>query len=113
MRTKTMAGTAARSRTNVKETAVPIRSRRALLAAAAITLAAVSSPVRAGDRPVTAEELRQIEAVLRREGFVRWGEVEFDDGRFEVDDAIAADGRKYDLKLSGVDFTIQERELDD
>lgn len=93
---------------------MPIVDRRALLAATvALTAATIPfSAARADDRPVTAEERRQIEATLRREGFTRWGDIEFDDGHFEVDDAIAADGRKYDLDLSGVDFSITRRDLD-
>jgi hypothetical protein len=92
------------------------RTRRHLLAGAlglglAGTLAA--APARADDRPVTAEELRQIEASLRQAGFTQWGKVEFDDGRFEVDDAIAGDGAKYDLELSSVDFSILKRDRDD
>ncbi|MGU9978581.1 PepSY domain-containing protein [Phreatobacter sp. HK31-P] len=93
---------------------MPILDRRAVLAATlGLTAAASLAPARADDRPVTPEERRQIEATLRREGFVRWGEIELDDGRFEVDDAIAADGRKYDLELSRVDFSILKRERDD
>jgi hypothetical protein len=93
---------------------VPFRTRRTVLAAAlGVSIAAPLVSAYAGDRPVTAEELRQIEATLRREGFTRWDEVEFDDGHFEVDDAIGADGRKYDLKLSSVDFSILSRKLDD
>lgn len=71
-------------------------------------------PARADDdRPVTPQERVQIENSLRQAGFVRWGDVEFDDGRFEVDDAIASDGGKYDLELSSVDFSIIKRERDD
>jgi hypothetical protein len=91
-------------------------TRRHLLAGAlalglAGTLAA--APTRADDRPVTPQEQVQIEASLRQAGFTRWGKVEFDDGRFEVDDAIAADGTKYDLELSSVDFSIIKRDRDD
>ena len=93
---------------------MPIHTRRSVLAA---TVGAVFigglAKARADDRPVTPEERRQIEATLRREGFTRWGGIEFDDGHFEVDDAIAADGKKYDLELSSVDFTITSRDLDD
>ncbi len=90
-----------------------ILDRRTLLAATLGLTAAIPFAARADDRPVTAEERRQIEAVLRREGFVRWGDIELDDGRFEVDDAVAADGRKYDLDLSRADFSILKRDLDD
>jgi hypothetical protein len=85
---------------------------RASLVATALALSPLPSLADA-DRPVTAEETRQIEAVLRREGFSQWGKIEFDDGRFEVDDAVAADGRRFDLKLSGVDFVIVDRDLED
>lgn len=92
---------------------MPHRTRRTVILAASIAAAAPFAMALADDRPVTPEEARQIETVLRREGFVRWGKVAFDDGQFEVDDAVAADGRKYDLKLSSVDFSIQHREPDD
>lgn len=91
-------------------------TRRHLLAGAlglSLVGTLAAAPVRADERPVTAEELRQIEASLRQAGFTRWGEIEFDDGRFEVDDAIAADGAKYDLELSSVDFSIIKRDRDD
>lgn len=93
---------------------MPILGRRAVLVAT-LSLATVASlaPARADDRPVTPEERRRIEATLRREGFTRWGEIEFDDGRLEVDDAISADGRKDDLGQSRADFSILRRDLDD
>jgi hypothetical protein len=80
-------------------------------AAAALNLSAAAV---ADDRPVTDEERAQIEAVLEAEGFIRWGEMEFDidDDHFEVDDAIHEDGREYDLKLD-VDFVIISRDLED
>lgn len=92
-----------------------IRFTRSALALA-LALGATSLaplPALAGDRPVTAEEMRQIEQTLRREGYARWGEVEFEHGRFEVDDAVHSDGRTYDLKLSAADFTVTEKKLDD
>lgn len=93
---------------------MPIHTRRSVLVATvgAAFIGALST-ARADDRPVTPEERRQIEATLRREGFTRWGGIEFDDGHFEVADAIAADGKTYDLELSSVDFTITSRDLDD
>jgi hypothetical protein len=66
----------------------------------------------AEDRPPTAEERSQIEEVLRAEGFMRWDDIEWDDdGYWEVDDAVASDGREYDLKLDA-DFRIIERDPD-
>ena len=70
-----------------------------------------SLPARA-DRPPTPEERAQIEAVLKREGFTKWGTIEFDDQYFEVDDAYAADGRKFDLDLDPKTFAIVKRDPD-
>lgn len=74
-------------------------------------------PVRAvhadDDRPPTPRERRRIEAALRRHGFVRWGRIELDDGRWEIDDAVRADGREYDVELSRRDLSILRLERDD
>ena len=51
--------------------------------------------------------------MLRNEGFTRWGKIELDDDVWEVDDAYAADGRKYDLKLEPDTLEIIAREADD
>ena len=78
--------------------------------ALAVLLAAPAMPALADDRPPTAEERAKIEEVLRAEGFTAWEEIEFDDdGHWEVDDAVAADGREYDLKLD-TEFRIVERD---
>lgn len=81
--------------------------------AAAFALATGAAAL-ADDRDVTAEERTAIEAVLEADGFVRWGEMEYDqdDGYFEVDDAIDAEGREYDLKLDD-DYEIISRDLED
>ncbi len=64
------------------------------------------------DRPATAEERAAIERVLQQEGFTAWSDIDYDDdGYFEVDDAIAADGREYDLKLDA-SYAIIERDAD-
>ena len=84
--------------------------------AAAIALAAVSHALAADlartDRPPTAKERARIESVLRAAGYKRWGKIEFDDdGVWEVDDAVAADGRKYEVELNKA-FRIISRELE-
>ena len=79
--------------------------------ASALTLAALK-PALAADRPPTPEERARIEAVLRDAGFRTWEEIEFDDGRWEVDDAIAADGVEYDLKLDPETLSIVDRRRD-
>ena len=64
------------------------------------------------DRAPTKEELTKIESVLKGAGFTAWDEIELEDsGKLEVDDAVGADGKKYDLKLDQ-SFTIIERKLD-
>ncbi len=85
--------------------------RRSLTAAAVVIGAMLAVPAYA-DRPPTPEERTKIESVLRANGFDRWDEMEFDDGVWEVDDAVAADGRKYDLKLDPKTFAIVEKKLD-
>lgn len=64
------------------------------------------------DRAPNSDELRNIEDSLKAAGFIRWDDVELDDGLWEVDDAISADGGKYDLKLDR-SFTIVSRDKDD
>lgn len=87
----------------------------ALKVLAALFLAAMlATPAAADDdRPPTPEERTAIEAKLRAEGFVRWDDIELDNGLWEVDDAISSDGREFDLKLNPETLEIVQRELDD
>lgn len=62
------------------------------------------------DRAPTADERAKIEQVLRGQGFTTWKKIEFDDARvWELDDAVAADGKKYELDQS---LAIIKREAD-
>ncbi len=72
---------------------------RRILAFAAVLALAPAAAIADDDRAPTPEERAQIEQVLRAEGYTRWDEIELDDGVWEVDDAIGADGREYDLEL--------------
>ncbi|MEJ8574957.1 PepSY domain-containing protein [Microbaculum marinum] len=87
------------------------RVTRSALAAAVIGATLLAAPAARADRAPTAEEAARIEAVLRENGYTAWGEVEFDDGVFEVDDVIATDGKEYDLKLDE-SFLIVDRDPD-
>jgi uncharacterized membrane protein YkoI len=80
------------------------------LAAAA---ALIASPALA-DRAPTPEERAAIEAKLRAEGFTRWESIELEDDEsvWEVDDAVAADGREYDLDLEPGTLEILKRDPD-
>ena len=72
---------------------------KALTGVVGVTLLSAIVPALA-DRPVTAEERAKLEAALKAQGCTG-GEMEYDedDRQFEVDDAVCADGRKYDLKF--------------
>ena len=50
--------------------------------------------------------------MLRSEGFKRWGKIELDedDDVWEIDDARASDGRRYDLRLHPDTLEIMTRE---
>lgn len=77
---------------------------------AAVAAAALASPAFA-DRPATAEERATIGGILKSNGFTSWRKIEFDDGKFEVDDAVHADGRVYDVDIRG--GSIVKKELED
>ncbi|MGF7163616.1 hypothetical protein FHS85_005286 [Rhodoligotrophos appendicifer] len=86
-------------------------SNRYMLAAV-VAVAFTAMPARAADRPPTADERSKIESVLKAEGFQRWDDIEWDDdGYWEVDDAVAQDGREYDLKLNA-EYAIIVRDPD-
>jgi len=86
-------------------------TKRLLIFAA--TLGIFGASAQADDRPPTAEERAQIESALKAAGYTSWGKIEFDDDQYwEVDNAIAADGKRYDLDLSKSDYTILKKELD-
>lgn len=72
----------------------------------------LTAPALANDRPPTPSERAAIEKVLKSAGYVFWEEIEFDDGRWEVDDASAANGREYDLKLDPKTLKIVSRRAD-
>lgn len=85
--------------------------RRTAVAAAFAAGLAASAPAFA-DRMPTAEELGRIEAALKKEGFTRWDDIELDDGVWEVDDAVGADGVRYDLELDPKTLAIVKRKRD-
>ena len=68
---------------------------RILAPALALTVGLASGAALA-DRPVTDQERTQLVAAMTAEG-CSGGSMEFDDGKFEMDDARCADGKEYDL----------------
>ena len=79
-----------------------------LFCAAALALTPMAA---LADRTPDATERAAIEKALRAAGFTTWKEIELDDGRWEVDDARAEDGRKYDVELDR-NYNIIRREPD-
>jgi hypothetical protein len=82
---------------------------RLLLASAAL-LMVFAVPARA-DRPLTNDERMQLVSALSAHGCTG-GKLEFDDGKFEVDDATCSDGKIYDLHFDTA-FKLIKKKLDD
>jgi Peptidase propeptide and YPEB domain len=85
---------------------------RSILLGLVVTAGMLSSGQALADRPPSPEERSRIETMLRNEGFTRWGEIELDDGDdvWEVEDAYASDGHRYDLMLHPDTLAIIARE---
>lgn len=64
------------------------------------------------DRKPTPEEQTKIEAVLKQEGFTKWKKIEVEDDEIEVDDAIDANGKQFDLELDPKTFAIVKRKAE-
>ena len=64
------------------------------------------------DEKLPPDQQTKVEAMLKQEGFTRWKEIELDDGMIEVDDAIDASGKKFDLKLDPKTLAIVKRKAE-
>src|SRR5215831_20781965 len=60
------------------------------------------------DRPLTQEESDKLNAALKQEG-CSGGKMEFEDGKFEVDNAVCADGKTYDLDFDSAFRLIKKK----
>lgn len=65
------------------------------------------------DRKPTPEELTAIETLLKSLGYTEWEEIELDDGKWEIDDAVHSDGKRYDLELAEKSLEVVKKEVDD
>ena len=65
----------------------------------------------ADDRALNADERTKLTAAVAAEGCAG-GELEFDYGRYEVNDAQCGDGRRYDLNFDRA-FKLISKEVDD
>ena len=83
--------------------------RRFFIAAMLVFLAAGTAV--AADRPLTDQEKASLGQALAAQG-CSGGEMKFDDGNFEVDDATCADGKKYEFVFDQ-SFKIIKKEEDD
>src|SRR4029077_20572513 len=61
------------------------------------------------DRPLTPEESERLNAALNQEG-CSGGKMEFEDGKFEVDNAVCADGKTYDLDFDSSFRLIKKKQ---
>ncbi|ESR26046.1 PepSY domain-containing protein [Lutibaculum baratangense] len=78
-----------------------------------VVAAAFATAPALADRDPTPEERTAVEDALRGHGFTSWDDIEFDDdGYWEVDDAVGADGKEYDLHLAPETFEILKQEED-
>jgi hypothetical protein len=87
------------------------RSALSMICGLAFVGLAMSVPALA-DRAPTPEERTRIEAAVRAAGYTSWEEIELDDGVWEVDDAVDAEGKQWDLKLDPKTMTIIKRVQD-
>ncbi len=82
-----------------------------MIAVTAAVVLVLSAGAALADRDVTAEERTKLVAALQAEGCTG-GEMEFDDGKFEVDDARCADGKEYDLEFDR-SYKLIKKDRDD
>ncbi len=81
------------------------------LAAFALGLALLGGPALA-DEKLPPDQQTKVEDILKKEGFTKWKEIELDDGMIEVDDAIDANGKQFDLKLDPKTLEIVKRKAE-
>ncbi|MEA1831762.1 PepSY domain-containing protein [Methylobacterium durans] len=85
---------------------------RLTAAALALGFATAVSGAALADEKLPPDQQTKVEALLKQEGFTKWKEIELDDGMIEVDDAIDANGKKFDLKLDPKTLAIVKREAE-
>jgi hypothetical protein len=77
-----------------------------------MAILAVSALPALADREVTQDERARLAAAVQAEGCSGGKfEMDEDDQQFEVDDAVCADGKKYDLKFD-VQMRLKRKNLD-
>ncbi|MGU3537822.1 PepSY domain-containing protein [Methylobacterium sp. A54F] len=79
---------------------------------AALALALPLSGAAYADEKLPPDQQAKVEAMLKQEGFTKWKEIELDDGMIEVDDAVDAQGKQFDLKLDPKTLAIVKRKAE-
>lgn len=79
--------------------------------AAAIAMTCFAAFAYADETP-TKEQTAKVEATLKAEGFAKWERIELDKGHFEVDDAVDASGKQYDLRIDAQTMKITSKIAD-
>jgi hypothetical protein len=90
----------------------PMLTIKRILLGLVVAAGTLSSGQALAERVPSPEERSRIETILRNEGFTRWGKIELDDEDdvWEIDDAHASDGHRYDLRLHPDTLAIITRE---
>jgi hypothetical protein len=78
----------------------------------ALTLIAGTGLAAHADEKLPPDQQAKVEAMLKQEGFTKWKEIELDDGMIEVDDAIDANGKQFDLHLDPKTLAIVKRKAE-
>jgi len=78
----------------------------------ALTLVTGLTATARADEKLPPDQQAKVEAMLRQEGFTKWKEIELDDGMIEVDDAIDANGKQFDLKRDPKTLAVVKREAE-
>ena len=82
------------------------------LSTTALALVTIFTGAALADEKLPADQLTKVEAMLKQEGFTKWKKIEMEDGMIEVDDAIDANGKEFDLKLDPTSLEIKKREAE-
>ncbi|MHB2209618.1 PepSY domain-containing protein [Methylobacterium sp. CM6257] len=78
----------------------------------ALALVAGLGAAARADEKLPPDQQAKVEAMLKQEGFAKWKEIELDDGMIEVDDAVDASGKQFDLKLDPKTMAIVKRKAE-
>jgi uncharacterized protein YycO len=85
-----------------------------LIGAVMAEMTLTTAIAKADDRDITSQERQKIVQVLNSIGCNSFDDAEYeiDKRRFEIDDAICADGREYEIYLDQ-SYQVIKKELDD